>query len=211
VPPLILKIRYFSALPHYLVQWHALTSFAFWRYSRVSMFVNLDVRDFDPSWSPHPQCRFSTYLDWFRRIGIRPRGLRDGFHHSPAVAHISLSLSLSLSLSAALCYCAALDWWLCLCVNSELKSQDAHTTGSPLPFGRPSVWTPLMLYMIVRLFCIFNQTQLMQSDTKIVYSSAHSTTCFGLIDHYRNDQEYNSMYTVMWMSTSYNFCCFECK
>ena len=64
------------------------------------MFVNLDVRDFDPSWSPHPQCRFSTFLDWFRRIGIRPRGLRDGFPHFPAVAHISVSVARALSLSS---------------------------------------------------------------------------------------------------------------
>jgi hypothetical protein len=37
----------------------------------------------------------------------------------------------------------------------------------------------------------------MQPDTTFVYSSVHSATCFGLIGHHSDDQEYNSMYTFL--------------
>ena len=41
----------------------------------------------------------------------------------------------------------------------------------------------------------------MQSNITFVYFSVDSTTCFGLTDHLQVDQEFKSMYTVIWKIT----------
>jgi hypothetical protein len=100
---------------------------------------------------------FWTFRDWFRRIGTRQRGLRDGFLHSP-----SPSL-LHSTRSAVLSYCASRYCCLCICVRG---SHGARTSGTSLLFCRPSGVTLFMLFMLLIVFCIFVQNHIKASRTQ---------------------------------------------
>ena len=109
----------------------------FFKLRIVSMFVNLDVRDFDLLSSLSTQFFDISWLIPTNRDEITWLAIRLRF--PPPTP-------LRRSRSAVLCYCAPLDCCLYFCVKSS-----AHTSGTPLIFDRPSGETPVFLYFLFRI------------------------------------------------------------
>jgi hypothetical protein len=187
VAPLDLKIRYLSALPHYLVEWHALTSVAFWGYSSlnvresrcslISMFVNLGVRESRCSWISMFGILTLRYHHFLNAVFQHFLTASDdsGLDHSvcetssptPPLLRRSLSLSPSLSLSQLFCVIVQHLTDDCVCALNPKWSQK-----SPVP---PVFHCPLVARQFERLscfvwlwglFCIFSQNHSKCSQTQ---------------------------------------------